>query len=114
MLDYSINSWVIMLLKKLQKTVLLCLSTFFISACNPVVVVGGKCEYDTFKRYAIVKEIKKEYVLLEIDGYLMKDRHLTDVHIGEVLPLDMSIIKKGSCSPSYYEINKNDYLLKKE
>jgi len=78
-------------------------------------IVGGTCKYDTIASHAVVKEIKKDHIVLKyrsfFDGKATEDvfTYIPNVYVGEVLPLEIGIISHGSCVPRTVIVNKKDY-----
>lgn len=101
-----------MSLENIVKTTLVLLSLLSINGCTPY--VGGECKYISIEAYAVVKEIKKDHIILIlpakyallIDG-TQNDKEITlslrPVNIGDTIPIYIDQITKGSCVPIGYQ-----------
>ncbi len=110
-----------MLFKTLLKTNILLLLILSINGCRPY--VGGECKYNSIKAYAVVKEIKKDHVILDVSAkyLILLDRNQNDkeitlpllpVHVGETIPIYIDQITKGSCVPTGYRVDKDYFRIK--
>ncbi len=108
-----------MLFKTLLKTNVLLLLILNINGC--ISPVGGECKYSTFKTHAVVKEIKKDHVILDLSTKYLpygNQNHqeialrLPPVDVGETIPIYIDYITKGSCTPTGYRVDRDYFRIK--
>lgn len=89
------------------------LVVLFLTGCS--LPSGGTCKYETFNGYAIVKDIKKDHILVDpypkglgtISKYISIQPYPVD--IGEVLPGELSVLVDGSCAPGGFSIKDKEF-----
>jgi len=114
-----------MSLKNISKIHTLLLSLFILSINGCIAPGGDECTYDTFKTYAVVIEIKKNHVILDMSTKELpykwheKSMHkeitlrLLPVQVGERIPIHVDQINKGTCSPIGYRVDKDYFRVNK-
>ena len=69
-----------------------------------------KCKYDTIPIKAVVKEIKKDYIVVKYYygdiSYSVENVKFVDTHVGEIFPASMHNITQGACKPRYFSVDK--------
>lgn len=99
-----------MLFKNILKIIFLLITILINNGCAP----GSKvCKYDSIEAYAVVKEIKKDHVILILSAKyaffatgIDKDKEiilsLRSLDIDAKIPIYMEVINQGSCTPTGY------------